>query len=92
MALNISQLPFINKIQIIIHTGEGQPGINHMRYWIPEFMKSKVDVCVLTRDVNVFKTLSKEFTLLPICFATTPLEIEKVVTKISNLHTIFQIY
>lgn len=89
MAINISQLSIFNKIKIVLHTGEGKSGINHIKYWYPEFMKANVEFCVITRNIDVFKSLSKDFRMLTILFATTPLEIEEIVNKLPKLEKIF---
>jgi hypothetical protein len=91
MALDISQLPTFkkNKIEIMLHTGEGGAGLNHIRYWLKEFMNTKVDFCILVRNVKLFKALSTEFKFVTILLATSPLEVESVVTNIKHLKSIF---
>ena len=85
MAIDISRLSLFNKIDIIIHTGEGDSGINHIKYWIPELMKTKREFAVLVRNEKVWKSLIKEFPRLTVLFATSPLDVEAVVTKIPTL-------
>lgn len=88
MAINISQLNFFHKVKILIHTGEGKPGINHMKFWIPELMRTGVEFSVLTRNETVFKELSKLYKRIPILMATTPLEVESVINEIPKLTSI----
>jgi len=89
MAINISKLNVFNKIKIMLHTGEGQAGINHIKYWLPELMKTGVEFCILTRNENVFKELNKIYSKNSILFATSPLDVEVIVNKIPTLNFIF---
>lgn len=89
MAIDISQISIFNKITFVLHTGEGKAGINHMKYWISEFLKANREFAIITRNEEVYKSLSKEYSQITIIYATTPLEIEEVVNKLVHLKTIF---
>jgi len=89
MAIDISQLNIFHKIKFMLHTGEQESRINHIKYWLPEFMKTNIEFCVLTRNEKVFKELSKEYKSVTILFATAPLDVEQVVNKIQTLASVF---
>lgn len=80
---------FKNNITIILYTGEGGSGYNHLNYWIPEFLKARVKFIVLVRDKKIFDQIKSTFRLLDIFYAHSVLDVEEVFSNLKSLKTIF---
>lgn len=78
-----------NKSKLLLLTGEGRSGLNHLRYWIPEFLKAQVKFSILVRNEEVLRILKKEYRTLNIVLAKTAMDIEAALIELPNLKAIF---
>jgi hypothetical protein len=79
----------INKSTILLQTGENIAGYNHLKYWIPEFLKSKVKFIILVRNIDLFRKIKDDFRMCDILYAHSALDVEEVLSKLQSLKTIF---
>lgn len=80
---------FINKSTILLQTGENSVGYNHLKYWVPEFLKTKVKFSILVRDKKLLEQIKNDFRMSDILYAHSALDVEEVLSKLQSLKTIF---
>lgn len=80
---------FTNKSTILLQTGENSAGYNHLKYWIPEFLKSKIKFSILVRDKKLLEQIKNDFRMCDILYAHSALDVEEVLSKLQSLKTIF---
>ncbi|GAA0808905.1 hypothetical protein [Psychrobacter piscatorii] len=79
----------INNSEFILLTGDGKNGLNHLRYWVPEFIKAQVKFSILVRNTELLRLVQREYRLVNILFAKSALDIEATLTKLTDLKAIF---
>ncbi len=80
---------FKKEAKIILYSGEESIGHNHLKYWIPEFIKAKVSFVVLVRNEKLQKLIKNDYRTIDIYLAKSPLDVESLFNKMQNLKTIF---
>lgn len=78
-----------NKTEYLLLTSEGKEGINHLTYWVPEFLKLGIHFSILVRNEELLRLVKNEYRTLSILFAKSALDIEAVLTSLPNLKSIF---
>ena len=79
----------VNNSEFILLTGDGKNGLNHLRYWVPEFIKAQVKFSILVRNAELLRLVQKEYRLVDVLFAKSALDVEATLTKLVDLKAIF---
>lgn len=86
---NYSHFEKVNRAEFLLLTGEGKSGLNHLKHWVPEFLKAQVKFSILVRSRELFKLVQREYRTLNILLAETALDIESTLTELPSLKAIF---
>ena len=82
---NDSYFEKVNNSEFILLTGDGKNGLNHLRYWVPEFIKAQVKFSILVRNVELLRLVQREYRLVNVLLAKSALDIEATLTKFTSL-------
>lgn len=81
---------FFKSPKIMLVSGENKTnGLNHIKYWIPQFLKSKQKFVVLVRNEELYKALKQEFNTFKILLAKSALDVESVLNQEKDIKSIF---
>lgn len=78
-----------NSSEFLLLTGDGKNGLNHLKHWVPEFLKTKVKFSILVRSKELFKLVQKEYRMLDVLLAESALDVEAILSDLSCLKAIF---
>jgi len=88
MNYNIKYLRKPKQTIIMLHSADPKLTVNHVEWWLPVLLESKITFSVLVRDENSFKKLIKKYPFLQILYAKSPVDVETVVNSQPNLKII----
>ena len=80
---------FLNNSTVVIYSGEKINGYEHLKYWIPEFLKAKVIFTVMVRNKELFDKIKNEYRIVNIYYAKSSYDVDQVLSKLNKLKTIF---
>lgn len=81
---------FFKSPKIMLVSGENKTnGFNHIKYWIPQFLKSKQKFVVLVRNEELYKALKQEFNTFKILLAKSARDVEDMLNTYSSIKNIF---
>lgn len=84
-----SNLEKSNSSEILLLTGDGKNGLNHLKHWVPEFLKANMRFSILVRGKELFKLVQKEYRMLDVLLAESALDVEAILSDLSSLKAIF---
>jgi len=87
--INISRINKRKPAKVMIHSANEKLTVGHIKYWISVFIDSKINFSILTRDINSYKKLIKEFPKYSILYAKNPLDVEEVISSQKELEKVF---
>jgi len=74
--------------KIAIHTGEKEAALGHLKLWVPLLKALNYDICIITRDKDVYKSCMKEFLYANIIYAKGASHVEMIMNNL-NIKIIF---
>ncbi|EAI3115120.1 hypothetical protein E3B40_00615 [Campylobacter coli] len=81
-----------NNSTLLLYTGENEvDGYNYLIYWIPEFLKSRIEFGILVRNSALYKKIKNDFRMCYVFYARDGLDIENIFSKLGKLHSIFYV-
>ena len=87
--LNLSRINKYKPARVMIHSANEKLTVGHINYWIAIFLESKINFSILTRDINSYKKLIKQFPKYSILYAKNPLDVEEAISRQNKLEKIF---
>lgn len=78
-----------NSSEFLLLTGDGKNGLNHLKHWVPEFLKANVSFSILVRSKELFRLVQEEYRMLDILIAESALDVESTLSNLSSLKAIF---
>ena len=88
MTYNVKYLRKPKQTTIMLHSADPKLTVNHVEWWLPVLLESKITFSVLVRDENNFKKLIQKYPFLQILYAKSPVDVETVVNAQPNLRVI----
>jgi len=86
--INISRLNKYKPAQLMIHSAHEKLSRNHINYWINILNKIDISFSILVRDIDSYKQLIRLYPKYQILYAKTPVDVEDILVKQSNLKSI----
>lgn len=85
----LNNLSNIKKGKVVLYSGEDNLGYNHLKYWIPEFVKSGIAPTILTRNNQLESCIKNDFRKLDIICAKSAIDVESFFKERKNISLIF---
>lgn len=79
---DVSSLKIVQAARVILHSGEGEPGKNHLRMWVPYLEESGVSFAVLVRNAKLYNFVRATFPEVSVALATSPEHVESVLGNV----------
>ncbi len=79
----------VEESEFLLLTGEGNNGLGHLKYWVPELLKIKAKFSILVRNEQLLKKARNEYRMVNILLAKSALDVEETFTKLPKLKAIF---
>ena len=88
MTVNTRYLKKPKKTTIMLHSADPKLTLNHVEWWLPVLIESKVVFSILVRDRENFKKIKSKYPFIQILFAQSPVDVETVVNAQPNLKVV----
>jgi len=89
VTLDIKDVNLLTPFTHILHSGEGENGINHLNLWIPFFLESGVKFLVVTRHLITYENVKNQYPLVDVVLAKGNNEIKYIFEKLLFLKACF---
>lgn len=88
MTVNTRYLKKPKKTTVMLHSADPKLTLNHVEWWLPILIESKVVFSILVRDRENFKKIKSKYPFIQILFAQSPVDVETVVNAQPNLKVV----